>query len=534
MIEIGIGKRKSVFLKVGKSVGFKEDYLFWHIIHTLTSKHGYSIATMSDNQNEVWLENYKEKKYPLFRLMRLDFDWANVLKKDLQRTALNGENIRKQLIKKDVAIFNVYVSQYKPVDEYESMIKSPIKHKKSTITSTIIDSISWKEELVKVEQQLGKSMSIDEIPIDVEESQVQVIKSHVLSAALNKRKEEQQVFQYGKPFFTKIFLVMQIIVFALMEIVGSSESTITLIEFGAKYNPYILQGEWWRFITPVFIHIGFLHLILNSMALYYLGSSVERIYGSVRFFIIYLFAGFAGVLASFVFTTTLSAGASGAIFGCLGALLYFGLANKKMFFRTMGMNIIFILIINLSLGFIMPGIDNAGHIGGLIGGFFAATAIGLPKKSRWLYQIGALIVLLIGSAAFLVHGFEKQMDSNQDLNLSSLAQEYIDSGDSEKAKGILTETISNYLESPNAHFLLGNIEIENKEYQKAQVHYLQAVEMNQQFHQAHYNLALTYLQQGNVSEASKHVELALEIEPSEPSYQELKGEIDDWIKKNNG
>ena len=58
--------------------------------------------------------------------------------------------------------------------------------------------------------------------------------------------------------------------------------------------------------------------------------------------------------------------------------------------------------------------------------------------------------------------------------------------------------------------------------------------MNQQFHQAHYNLALTYLQQGNVSEASKHVELALEIEPSEPSYQELKGEIDDWIKKNNG
>lgn len=521
------------YLKVGKSVGYKEDYLFWHMINTLTSNYNYSLVTMSEDQKEVWLENDKEKKFPIIRFMRYDFDWANVLKKDLQRTALNGENIRKQLVKKEAAIFNIYVSQFKPVDEYQSLIKSAIKHQKVTITSTIVDSVSWLEELAEIEEQLGVSMRADEIPHEVEELQVQAIKNQVLSEAVSKRKEEQKVFSFGKPNITIIFLAVQIIVFILMEIAGSSESTATLVEFGAKYNPYILQGEWWRFITPIFIHIGFLHLALNSMALYYLGSSVERIYGSIRFFAIYIFAGFAGVVASFVFNTTVSAGASGAIFGCLGALLYFGISNKKLFFRTMGMNIILLLIVNLAFGFIMPGIDNAGHIGGLIGGFMAAAAVGLPKKGKWFYQLAALIALITGSVAFIMYGFNEQTDHNYDLTLSSLAQEYIESGEKAKAEAVLTNAVEANEDSPHAYFLLGNLAIDDNDYEKAQGYYLQSLKSSQQFHQAHYNLALTYLQQGNVSQAKAHVTEALELAPSESSYQDLKKEIDAWLKKND-
>ena len=519
------------YLKVGKIVGYREDYIFWHMINIFTSKYDYSLVTMSEDQKEVWLENDQEKKFPIIRFMRYDFDWANMLKKDLQRTALNGENIRKQLVKKEAAIFNIYISQFKPVDEYQSMIKSAINHQKTTITSTIIDSLSWSEELVEIEKQLGKSMQVDEIPQEVEELQVQAIKNHVLSKAVSKRKEEQKVFNFGKPILTKIFLAIQIVVFILMEIAGSSESTVTLVEFGAKYNPYILEGDWWRFITPIFIHIGFLHLALNSMALYYLGSSVERIYGSVRFFAIYLFAGFAGVVASFVFNTTLSAGASGAIFGCLGALLYFGISNKKLFFRTMGMNIIILLIVNLALGFVMPGIDNAGHIGGLLGGFLATAAVGLPKKSKWYYQLAVVLILVAGSVALIVYGFNKQLDSNFDVTLSTLAQEYIELGEKTKAEAVLTNAVSANSDSPNAYFLLGNLSIDKNDYEKAQQYYMQTIEKNQQFHQAHYNLALTYLQQGMVPQAKEHIAIALEIEPSESSYQELKKEIDDWLKK---
>ncbi|MGN1387118.1 MAG: rhomboid family intramembrane serine protease [Bacillus sp. (in: firmicutes)] len=512
-------------------MSYKEDFLFWHMIQILTSKYNYSLVTMSEDQKEVWIENNKEKKYPIIRFMRYDFDWANVLKKDLQRTALNGENIRKQLVKKEAEIFNIYVSQFKPVDDHEPMIKSAIKHQKTTITSVIVDSLSWQEELARIEEQLGKSLMMADIPEEVEEHQVQEMKARVLAEAVNKRKEEQKVFNFGKPILTKVFLAIQIIVFLLMEIAGSSESTVTLVEFGAKYNPYILQGEWWRFITPIFLHIGFLHLALNSMALFYLGSSVERIYGSVRFFFIYLFAGFAGVVASFVFTDTLSAGASGAIFGCLGALLYFGISNKQLFFRTMGMNIIVLLVVNLAFGFIMPGIDNAGHIGGLIGGFLAAAAFGLPKNRKWLYQLAAAAVLIAGSAAMILYGFKDQADRNHDLMLSSLAQEYMESEENEKAETVLMKAISVNADSPNAYFLLGNLKIDQEDYEKAQEYYLQTIESSPQFHQAHYNLALTYLQLGEIEKAKEQVDLAIEIAPSESSYQDLKIEIANWLKE---
>lgn len=119
--------------------------------------------------------------------------------------------------------------------------------------------------------------------------------------------------------------------FILLEMNGGSTNPYVLLYFGAKYNPAILDGEWWRFFTPMFLHIGFLHLFMNGLSLYYLGTAVESIFGRLRFLIIYLFSGFFGTLASFIFSSHLSAGASGAIFGLFGALLYFGIEHKHTF-----------------------------------------------------------------------------------------------------------------------------------------------------------------------------------------------------------
>ena len=107
---------------------------------------------------------------------------------------------------------------------------------------------------------------------------------------------------------------------------------------------------------------------MNTLALYYLGVAVERIFGNVRFIFIYLFAGATGFIASFIFSSVLSAGASGAIYGCFGALLFFSAINPKLFFRTIGLNLFVVLGINLVFSFTASGIDNAGHLGGLAGG----------------------------------------------------------------------------------------------------------------------------------------------------------------------
>lgn len=158
-----------------------------------------------------------------------------------------------------------------------------------------------------------------------------------------------------------------------LEYAGGSTNTLNLIQWGAKYNPLIIEGEWWRLFSAMFLHIGFFHLMMNGLALYFLGTLVERIFGSIRFFFIYMIAGLIGSLASFAFMGAVSAGASGAIFGCFGALLYFGLIHRELFFRTMGQNVIVILVINLVFGFVVQGIDMGAHLGGLAGGFLAAA-----------------------------------------------------------------------------------------------------------------------------------------------------------------
>lgn len=520
-------------VKVGSNVGFREDYLFWRILKTLIQNHGYSIITMSDRQNEVWLESNKREDATVLRFMRHDFDWANVLKHDLHRTAFNGENIRKQLFRKPITIINTYITQYKPVDEYETYIKNPLQNKKTKIESLLVDSESLSGQLSELERKIGfPVVEAEDIPADIEEDDVLNLKKSVLNAAVQKKQEEQKIFQHGKPLFTKIFLAIQVAVFIMMEIMGSSESTITLVEFGAKYNPLILEGEWWRFITPVFIHIGILHLLMNSVALYYLGAEVEKIYGSIRFFFIYLFAGFAGVLSSFIFSTgNLSAGASGAIFGCFGALLYFGIMKPKLFLRTMGTNIMVLLLINLVFGFMVSGVDNAGHLGGLIGGFLATAAVGLPKKMKPIYNVAAALLIVIGSAVLLKYGFETQMKNSQDIPLASLASAYIEKGETEKAKSLLLSATDNGIPSSSAYFMLGNLSIDDKQYKKAKEYFETAVKLNPQFHQAHYNLALIYLQEEDVMSAKEHVEAALKLQPREDAYKQLDGQIDDYIKR---
>nr|WP_054752968.1 rhomboid family intramembrane serine protease [Piscibacillus salipiscarius] len=102
---------------------------------------------------------------------------------------------------------------------------------------------------------------------------------------------------------------------------------------GLKFNPFIAQGEYWRIITSMFLHIGLIHLLMNMIALYYLGEVTEKIYGTKRFLVIYFIAGIFGSIASFATNDSVSAGASGAIFGLFGALLFLGCIIEISFLR---------------------------------------------------------------------------------------------------------------------------------------------------------------------------------------------------------
>ncbi len=139
-----------------------------------------------------------------------------------------------------------------------------------------------------------------------------------------------------------------------------------------KDNAAILQGELWRLITPAFLHstTSILHIGFNMYALYILGPGLERHFGHGRFLALYLLSGFSGNVISFIFSPEYSLGSSTAIFGLIGAQGVFLYRHRELFGRSAQralVNIISVAVINLIIG-LSPGIDNWGHVGGLIGG----------------------------------------------------------------------------------------------------------------------------------------------------------------------
>lgn len=505
-------------------MNFHEEFLFWKLVHYFIENNDYRILQISQNQKEIWLEKLEDKNVQITRILLHNLDWSNWLQHDIDITLANGENIRKQLRKRSIHLLNIYVTTYPPVDDYEFRIAKPSMYpnsEKTKVTSVICDRQNGIKSL--------ESFMNDTIEIawkeEYDEDDINAVKQNALISANNKVKAEKSLFENGRPFITYIFIAIQLLVFILMEAAGGSTNTSTLIKFGAKVNILILEGEWWRLVTPIVLHIGILHLAMNTFALYYIGMSVERIFGSFRFLLIYLFAGFSGSLASLLFSPSISAGASGAIFGCFGALLYFGTVYPKQFLRTMGFNIIFVIGINLLFGFSVPGIDNAGHIGGLIGGFLASLIVHFPKKKRILLQLTALF--LSGGMVFGILHYS-YTHIGQFVNEQSsiiLAQNYIEKEDFNKAHQILEDYINEKDDTVNTLFLLSYTEIKTGRMDEAIKHLHQVIKMKSDFHEAFYNLSLVYLNEEKYDEAKLYAEQAVKLQPSNKDYQKLLAEI---------
>nr|WP_249315338.1 rhomboid family intramembrane serine protease [Bacillus sp. FJAT-49711] len=364
---------------------------------------GYRLMNVNEAQTGMWLENRKNKKATFVRMIRADLAWANPVIRDQENAAKQAEELRKQLLYRSLNVLNIYVTPNIPFDA--DHILSETGAGKTNVSTIILAEENYNTSIIKIGEALNTHIDFT-VKEEYEDGEVFILRQGVLKkAAVINGEEERSLFEFTKPRFTYFFMVFQLLIFLIMEANGGTTNSETLIKYGAKFNPLILNGEWWRFITPIFIHIGVLHIAMNTLALYYLGTAVEKMFGHLRFIWIYLFSGFIGTVASFVFSPSISAGASGAIFGCFGALLYLGFAYPQVFFRTIGMNVIFVIIINLIFGFTISGIDNAGHIGGLIGGFMATGAVHFPKKRNKMTQALFLLAAIIIASGLLYYGF---------------------------------------------------------------------------------------------------------------------------------
>ena len=226
--------------------------------------------------------------------------------------------------------------------------------------------------------------------------------------------------------FTFVFLAANVFVFLLMHLAGGTEDFDVLRAYGAKINSLIDAGEWWRFVTPVFLHIGWLHLFVNMYSLFMLGPYVERLYGSARFVFFWIVTGVAGVVASY-FASSVGgqpgflgrflfrggdgpmAGASGALFGLVGVLFVFGIKFRhelpEGFKRAFGFGMLPTILLNLAIGYTIPFIDNAAHLGGFFAGAALAAVVGYKRPGQKASVAFAWHVLQVAALALVVVGF---------------------------------------------------------------------------------------------------------------------------------
>lgn len=374
----------------------KQDELVMKLLHFFITKEGYNPIVLHGAQNEIWLENL-ENPYKIVRIVSNYIHNDEQFNYDLFRAGQISKKIKKKTFSLNIKTLSIFINLGDNVHILET--ESYKFQNIDCINIKNIEDISKYRFVIDEFPTIVKSTTFKQKGMDL------FIK---LTTEINEKsgtdaKKAENVFKKKYPIMTYILIGINIIMFILMYALGKGSTNVeTLLKFGASHPILIKGGEYYRLITSAFLHIGIGHLIFNMYSLYIIGSQLENFFGKIKFLIIYLGSAILGNLMSLLFFDGISAGASGAIFGLLGALIYFGYHYRVYLGTVVKSQIIPLILINLCLGFAMSGINNAAHIGGLIGGILISIGVGVKYKTSKFEQINGIIVTLIYTS-FLIY-----------------------------------------------------------------------------------------------------------------------------------
>ncbi|PKB79764.1 MAG: hypothetical protein BZY88_11650 [SAR202 cluster bacterium Io17-Chloro-G9] len=258
---------------------------------------------------------------------------------------------------------------------------------------------------------------------------------------------------------------------------GDTRDPQVLIDFGAMFGPLIIGGEYWRLFTAMFLHAGLAHLVMNGLGLLIVGRLVEKSFGHLRFLLVYLLAGLFGSVASFgLNSVAVGAGASGAIFGTLGALAAFFAVHRDTFGNTGRQSLVGVLMVAglvLASGLQTEEVDNWAHLGGFLAGFLIGLAIspryravagssGLHRTlvdttslaSRWWVAPAVVAFLVLGTWAASARLPEPAYPH------TALAESHYREGDSARALAEADEAISLERTAARAYYIRGLIRLD--------------------------------------------------------------------------
>lgn len=356
-----------------------DDLLVMNLINYFITEENYKPMIIHGINDEIWLENL-DNNYKIVRIVSHHIHNKEQLDFDKFKLSKIVKQVKRKTLSFKVKVLSIYtdIEDEKILNNDDVLITKEKDINNPKLVSAfpdIVEKTNRKEDgleyFIKVTDNINKKND-------------------------KRNKIAEKIFSYKQPIVTYIIMAICIILFILMELSGGSTNSQTLLKYGANLDVLVKNGEYYRLFTCIFLHIGIMHLLCNMYSLYIIGREVENLFGKIKYIIIFILSGIFGSIMSLAFThNTISAGASGAIFGLLGALLYFGMHYRTYLGEAIKRSIIPIIVVNLIIGFFAEGIDLAAHIGGLVGGILLAMMVGVPDKSKTKDIINGTILTII-------------------------------------------------------------------------------------------------------------------------------------------
>ena len=360
-----------------------KNVLVMKLLHYFIIDKNYNPIILQGVENEIWLENLEED-YKVVRIVSSYIHNDEQFNFDMFKTKRIVKKIKKKTLSFNINTLSIFLDLGENVSQDIHAIPNVECVKINT------ESDFKKSDVIKKEfPDLTKKLKYSEEGIALFAKITSDINEHNKQDA----KKINAIFKNKFPMITYWLIAVNVILYVIPILFGQYND---LINNYSVWGPAIREGQYYRLLTGIFLHGGILHLLFNCYALYVIGSQVENFLGRIKFAIIYLVAGISGALFSVIFGGNFaSIGASGAIFGLMGALVYFGYHYSVYLGTVIKSQIIPLIVLNLLLVFCMPGIDNFAHIGGLIGGTLMSIALGVKDKSSWFERMNGWIITII-------------------------------------------------------------------------------------------------------------------------------------------
>ena len=352
------------------------------LLHYFITEKNYNPIILQGVENEIWLENLEED-CKVVRIVSGYIHNDEQFKFDVFKTKRILKKIKKKTFSLNLNVMSIFLDMGENVGEINDDPKLMCVN-------------------VKEESDLNKSDFIKNVFPDLT-SKMKYTESGVelfikITNDINEHNKEdadrlEKVFKSKVPYITYLLIAINVIMYFVPLVFGKNNM---FIETFCIHGPSIRSGQYYRLLTGIFLHGSIIHLGCNCYALYVIGTQIESFLGRIKYLVIYFISGLVGGLFSMIFNgATGSIGASGAIFGLMGALAYFGYYYRVYFGNILKTQIIPLILLNLGLGFVLGGIDNFAHIGGLIGGVFVTRGLGIKDKTTTFEMVNGMIVTIL-------------------------------------------------------------------------------------------------------------------------------------------